>query len=69
MDKPIQQSKTIQGGAVAALSGLAYAWADVLGWADSMTIAVVATIGTLGVLWSLYGLRHACSAKKAAPDA
>lgn len=59
MDKPWWASKTIVGGTVAAVSGLVYAWAAVLGWSGPVVDATIATIGAAGTLVSLYGLRSA----------
>jgi len=49
----------MQGGTIATLSGLVYTWAEIFQWTDSLVTAVCATLGALGSLWALYGLRRA----------
>ena len=59
MNKPLYQSATLQGGAVAALSGLVYLWAPILGLSGEVVQALCGTLAAVGTLWSLYGLRRA----------
>lgn len=61
MSKPIHHSATLQGGAVAVLSGLVYLWAPILGLSGEAVQAACGTLAAVGTLWSLYGLRRAIS--------
>ena len=63
MDKPLWASKTMQGGVLAALSELVRAWAVVFGWNSATVHAALATVTTLGLLWSLWGLRSAAGSR------
>ena len=59
MNKPIHHSATMQGGALAVLSGLVYLWAPILGLSSETVQALCGTLAAVGTLWSLYGLRRA----------
>jgi len=68
MTPTIPESKTLQGGVVAALCGLVYAWAPVLGLDDVAITAATATIGALAALYALYGLRQAATAPNSSEE-
>lgn len=57
MDKRLRDSKTVQGGVVAALVGIVQLWASALEWDGPIVNAITGTIAGLATIWAFIGAR------------